>query len=303
MEEAGLRIEDIPVIISATQVMLRLIVLAQLLGDLRQAPLVVSRPQSDSDRLAFLPDRDIRDGLLLARAQSRDIAMLLIEIIQPAGGLVRPRDQGLLLDTFPAGDVGLVQVKAMKPLAISVDHGRHRMIGVHASRIACHLREGRHPVRAHLLGHQEIRVDNIRLQLGVDQYPQRMRRPISIPNPIVRIERLAAIIMNLAIERAIITSILAQADRPLKTTVKRGIEYRLIRLRATLNRDLAQSDVPFVTRLLGSDVHIITRDLAIQVLLGLLLINERDAVAHAYRLHLRSKSQSDGRLLTFDRSL
>ena len=283
--------------------MLRLIVLAQLPGDLRQAPLVVSRPQSDSDRLAFLPDRDIRDGLLLARAQSRDIAMLLIEIIQPAGGLVRPRDQGLLLDTFPAGDVGLVQVKAMKPLAISVDHGRHRMIGVHASRIASHLREGRHPVRAHLLGHQEIRVDDIRFQLGVDQYPQRMRRPISIPNPIVRIERLAPIIMNLAIERAIITPILAQADRPLETTVKRGIEYRLIRLRATFNRDLAQSDVPFVTRLLGSDVHIITRDLAIQVLLGLLLINERDAVAHAYRLHLRSKSQSDGRLLTFDRSL
>ena len=229
--------------------------------------------------------------------------MLLIEIIQPAGGLVRPRDQGFLLDTFLAGDVSLFQLKATKTFAISVNDGRHRMIGVHASRIACHLREGRHPVRAHLLGHQEIRVDNIRLQLGVDQYPQRMRSPIGIPNPIVRIERLTTIIMNLAIERAIITPILAQADRPLETTVKRGIEYRLIRLRATFNRDLAQSDVPFVTRLLGSDVHIITRDLAIQVLLGLLLINERDAVAHANCLYLWGKSQSDCRLLTFDRSL
>ena len=68
MEEAGLRIEDIPVIISATQVILRLIVIAQLLGDLRQAPLIVSRTQSNSDRLTFLPDRDIRNSLLLSRA-------------------------------------------------------------------------------------------------------------------------------------------------------------------------------------------------------------------------------------------
>ena len=207
-----------------------------------------------------------------------DVPMLFIEIVQPARGSRRPGDQGLLLDSFLAGDIGFIQIKSSQPFPVTIYHGGDRMVRVHAPRISRHLGESGHPVRAHLLRHQQERVDDVVLPVRVYQDSQRVRGTISIPDPVVGIERPPAILMYLPIKRAIIATILTQADRALITTIQRGIKYRLLILRTSLHLDFAQRLVPGATSHFRGHIHVVSGDLPLQVLLSLLSADKGDTV-------------------------
>ena len=144
--------------------------------------------------------------------------MLLVEIIYPSCWLAAPWSKSLLLYTLSAilkSTVGIHTQSFIK----GIGHHSHSMVGVHPSRITCHLRECGHPLGSHLFCHKQIRGNDVLLCFGKDQSTQRMCCPIGIPYPVVGIEGHAIIEVNFSIESAKIPSVLTQTNRSLKGTI------------------------------------------------------------------------------------
>ena len=146
-------------------------------------------------------------------------------------------------------------------------------------------------------------MNDVILLLIIYQEAQRMSRPVGIPDPIVGIEGTTAIFMHLSIESTVIVSILTQANRTLVATIEGGVEDCLVILRTALHLDLAQRLVPGAASTLRHDIHVISRDLTLQVLLRLFSTDQRYTIAHANLLHTVAVCQSNRHVLTLDRTL
>ena len=145
--------------------------------------------------------------------------MFLIKFIQPSGRSRRPGDQRFLFDTLTGCFICFFKIETTNTFPPSIDNSGNGMVGVHTAGVTGHFRECRHPVRPHLLGHQEIGVDNIGLTFFIDQDTKRMGSTIGIPNPVVGIERMATVFMYLAIKSTIVFTVFAQIHRTFITTV------------------------------------------------------------------------------------
>ena len=299
VEEARIQVEDIAIVVGTLQVMLGFIVLAQFFRDLREAPLVVRCPQRYGNRLALFPLRNIRHGFLFARTQSGDIAMLLVEIIEPSGRLRRPRNQGLFFNTRLANIVSLRQVEGAQALTVSINDGCNPVVAIHAARIAGNLREGRHPARSHLLGHEDEGIEDISFLLLLDQDAQRVCCPVGIPQPVVGIEGATAVFVYLPVESTVIASVFAQADRTFVGAIKRSIKYRTLVLGTAFDSYLPESLVPNRPSGLGDGGDAIVFDFARQILLCLRLVNQRDAITDAYLPYSADIAQDNGGILAF----
>ena len=64
-----------------------------------------------------------------------------------------------------------------------------------------------------------------------------MSRPVSIPNPVVGIKRMATVVVYLSVESAVILSVFAQVDRAFIATVQRGIKDSLVVLCSSRHLD------------------------------------------------------------------
>ena len=114
VEEAGFGIPHRQIVISLRAVFPCILVSPYETGNAREAPLVVGGAQRDSHRLPFLEARDIGVGLLLAFAQGWDIAMFLVEAVNPSCGLSAPGGQRLLLDeAVTTGDILIVGINGI----------------------------------------------------------------------------------------------------------------------------------------------------------------------------------------------
>ena len=105
---------------------------------------------------------------------------------------------------------------------------------------------------------------------------------IGIPNPVVGIEGLAIILVNLTIEGREVLAVLAQTNGALEGTIVRGVENRLLILGSTLYHYITEGLVPLLTSI-GSHLSQIkgTTLLASQILLCLFFTNQRDTIAEA----------------------
>ena len=123
------------------------------------------------------------------------------------------------------------------------------MIRVHTTRVTCNLRKSRHPHISHLFRHAQIRVNHILFCSFINQKTQRMGSTVSIPNPIVCVERLTIIFVYLSVECTEITTAFADTNRTFEYTVKRCIKNLFICLTATFYLNIAQCFIPDLTSL------------------------------------------------------
>lgn len=132
MEESGLFIVEIPVVIRTFQIVFGFFLLVQSLGDTGETPLVVAGSQSDSDRLALLERMYVRVVFRFIHTEGGDITVFTVEIVQPAGRCSRPRGERLFFNPFPASFVGFCRVY-FQPFCQCVGYRGNGMIGVHAT--------------------------------------------------------------------------------------------------------------------------------------------------------------------------
>ena len=153
------------------------------------------------------------------------------------------------------------------------------MVRVHPAGVAGHLRKGRGPVVAGLLRHPDEGSEDVLLQGRVHHHAQRMGGAVGVPDPIVRVERRAAVLMDLVVEGAPVAAVLAQAHRTLEGPVVGGIEHGFLRLAPAADFQAAEGLVPDLAAFGGHFLHIIRVDFPVQVRRSLLLADKGDAVA------------------------
>ena len=165
----------------------------------RQTPLVVRGTQGNSHRLPLFPRVYFRHGFFLAGIESRNISFLHIEAVQPPGSSGRPRCQRFPLHTVFSIRVRFPQIEIPDTLTPCIGHDRHTMITIHPARISRNLRKIRKAVTSVRLCHSQKRTNHIRMLRGIKQNTQRMCRTVTVPNPVVRIICVPAIIMHLVV--------------------------------------------------------------------------------------------------------
>ena len=250
------------------------------LRELRDAPVVVGRAERDRDGLPVLKGMHQRLGLLLVGPERREVTVLVVEIIQRALRAVAPRQQrgfeGILAQPF----VGFLHIEIPHALEPRIREPARRVIAIHAGVVAPEHGERRHPAR--LLIHADVGLKSGRLPFGIEQQMQRLKRAERVPDPVVHIER-ARILVNLVIERAVVTSVLGDVDHALVGAIERGVEHAALRLRAALDLDLAEHFVPTILRGALDLVEAPCGNFLLQIRLRLLDADERDAVAELQR--------------------
>ena len=204
-----------------------------------QAPLVVRGTQGNSHRLPLFPRVYFRHGFLLAGTESRNISFLHVETVQPPGSSGRPRCQRFLLQAVFSIRVRFPQIEIPDTLTPCIGHDRHTVVTIHSARISRDFREIRKAVPPVRLRHPQKRTEHIRMLRGIEQDAQRMRRTVTVPNPVIRIICVPAIIMYFVVIDAEITSVLAYADRTLQTTVQRRVKHMTVVLRTSRNPNLS----------------------------------------------------------------
>ena len=243
MEESGFFIVEIPVVIRTFQIVFGFFFLVQSLGDTGETPLVVAGSQSDSDRLALLERMYVRVVFRFIYTESGDITVFTVEIVQPAGRCSRPRGERLFFNPFPASLVGFCRVY-FQPFGQCVGYRGNGMIGVHATCVTCYFGESRHPHIAHLFRHAQVGCDDVFFLLLVDQCAERMCGTVSVPNPVVGVERSTVVFVYLSIEGAEVTAVFAHADGTFEGTVERRVEYGFVIFRSSFYLDTSQRFVP-----------------------------------------------------------
>ena len=299
MEKRSLRIEQVPVVIRTVQIMFRLMLQTQRGSHARQTPLVVRGTQGNSHRLPLFPRIYFRHGFFLAGIESRNISFLHVEAVQPPGSCGRPRCQRFLLHAVFSIRVRFPQIEIPDTLTPCIGHDRHTMITIHPARISRNLREIRKAVTSVRLCHSQKRTNHIRMLRGVEQNTQRMCRTVTVPNPVIRIICVPAIIMYLVVIDAEITSVLAYADRTLQTTVQRRIKHMTVVLRTSRNPNLSQLFIPYTTAFFGHRLQLKSRYFPLQVLLGLLHTDIRYAITDVQRRQSRTPGQCHTNVVSF----
>ena len=198
-----------------------------------------------------------------------------------------PRGQGLLQQRLPADFKGplLVHVQALDD---GVGESRHCMVRVHPAGIAGHFREGGSPVVPGLLRHPDEGGEDVLLQGRGHHHAQRVRGAVGVPDPVVRVERRAAVLMDLVVEGAPVAAVLAQAHRALEGTVVGGVEHGLFRLVPAADFQAAEGLVPGLAAFGGHFLHVERVDFPTQVRRRLLLADEGDAVADMDLRHVEN---------------
>ena len=120
-----------------------------------------------------------------------------------------------------------------------------------------------------------------------------MSGTISVPNPIVGIERLAAVFVHLTVESREILPVFTQADRTLESAIISRIEHSLLVVRSAFDKDIAQRLVPFLATCLNDFCEVESCALlTFEVLLCLLLTDERNAITETDLLCACGKAES-----------
>ena len=110
-----------------------------------------------------------------------------------------------------------------------------------------------------------------------------MGSTVSIPNPIVCVERLTIIFVYLSVECTEITTAFADTNRTFEYTVKRCIKNLFICLATTFYLNITQCFIPDLTSLFCQSLQIIIRQFTLQVFLGLFFAYKRNTIAQIYR--------------------
>ena len=169
MEEARIVVEELAVVVGATQIVGALHVVAGELRQLRQAPIVVGSSEADGDTLALLPQRHLGDGLLLTDIQPREVAFAIHELRELALRTARPGQVRLLGKGLLRGLISGAEVEAREALSIGISEGGDGVRAVHAVRIARDFGERRQPSLGALLGHTEVAREHLLLLHRVEE--------------------------------------------------------------------------------------------------------------------------------------
>src|ERR1035438_5745664 len=102
---------------------------------------------------------------------------------------------------------------------------------------------------------------------------QWFQRAISVPKPVVHIER-ARILMHFVIESAVVLPVLADVHHTLITAVKRGVENPFLFRRATFHLNLAEHFIPTSFGAACDLVELPSWNLFLQIFLRLLNADE-----------------------------
>ena len=278
MEETRLWVPDITIVVAELEILSRVIHLAHIFCNPRQAPLVVRSAQSNCDRLSLLEAIHGWNVLFLSYTKSREVAIILVELVETTCWGTAPRHKSLFLDASTAVLEASFGIH-FEPFPECICHHRYAVITVHPSCITRHLRESRHPHRAHLLGHTQVALDDILFFLRLNQGSERMSGTISVPNPVVCVERLAAIFVHFTVESREVSPVFTEANGSFEGSIIRGIKDNLLVVGAALNKDIAQRLVPFLATILDDFGHIELLTLfPTEVLLGLILAYEGNAI-------------------------
>ena len=169
VEEARIVVEELAVVVGATQIVRTLHVVAGELRQLRQAPIVVGSSKADGDTLTLLPQRHLGDGLLLPDIQTREVAFAIHEFGELALRTARPGQVRLLGKGLLRGLISGAEVEARETLSIGISEGSDGVRAVHAVRITRDFGEGRQPSLGALLGHTEVAREHLLLLHGVEE--------------------------------------------------------------------------------------------------------------------------------------
>ena len=148
----------------------------------------------------------------------------MVKFVNVIGWSCRPRHQRFFLNSLATGFIRADSVY-FQALDHRIGHRSDAMVGVHTSGISCYFRESRHPSVAHLVCHVKKRIEYGFFLWLINKYAQGMYGTVSVPNPVISIERSPFVGMHLAIERTVIIAVLAQAYRTFKRAVHRSVEY------------------------------------------------------------------------------
>ena len=143
VEEARIVVEELTVVVGATQIVGTLHVVAGELRQLRQTPVVVGCSETDGDTLALLPQRHLGDGLLLPDIQTREVAFLIHKLREYPLGATCPGQVRLLRHRLLRCLVSSAEIEAREALSIGISEGGDGVRAVHAVRVARDFGEGR----------------------------------------------------------------------------------------------------------------------------------------------------------------
>ena len=256
MKELCFRMKDLLVVEAPVHKITVFIFLTQSIGNLCQAPFVIHSSQSYRYRLTSFERMYFGHRFFFTGCQRREITLLHEKLIQFAFLFSRPGSQCLFSNCTLTRPIGFLQIKSTNSLCIAIRYYRNTMIGIHSTHITYYLRESRHPIILHLLRHTDIRIDHVALFFRFNDGTQRVCCPVSIPQPIVRIERNPLVIVYFPIESAVIPDIFGHTNHPLIETVERSIENSFIFFRTALYFNLSQGFIPYLTSFFRHSIQI-----------------------------------------------
>ena len=279
VEETCLLVEEFAVVETALHKEVMLLLFAQLLGQLRDAPIVVRCRQRNGYRLTLLKASDTLYRLLLAGVQCGEPTILMIEVIEFGLRAAQPRYHSLgHYRVAYALECALnIEIDA---LAQCVSEDCSSVVTVHTVSISEDRRECRHPAR--LAIHSHKRVQFLALVVGVEDYLQGVQCVIGIPRPIVSPVGLTLVVVYLLVEATEVTALLRDVNHTLVATVQRCVECCALILRAALYANLAQSLVPRLASGLGNGIDVVLCNLVEHMALCLLRVDVRHAVTGLY---------------------
>ena len=169
VEEARIVVEELAVVVGATQIVSTLHVVAGELRQLREAPIVIGSSQADGDTLTLLPQCHLGDGLLLPDIQPWEVAFLIHKLREYPLGATCPGQVRLLGKGLLRGLISGAEVEARETLSIGISEGGDGVRAVHAVRIARDFGEGRQPSLGALLSHTEVAREHLLLLHRIEE--------------------------------------------------------------------------------------------------------------------------------------
>ena len=279
MEEQCLRIEKEGIILRPFPEIFRIFLISSRFRKFGQSPAIVCRTKADRHRLAVLPT-DIGIRLYFPVTEGGDISVFPIETVNLSGRIPGPWNQRLLSQRLLSGLESRLRID-LEPLCHGVGESRDTVVAVHPPGIPGHFRERRHPSGSHLVRHPQERSEYILFQRLVHKGPERMGRPVGIPDPVIGIERSASVLMDLIVIGAPVTAVLAEAYGPLESPVV-GCVKNSLSIFVTLYPDPPEVFVPDPSSFGCQSIHVIAGNLPPEIRPGLSDVDERDSVTEPY---------------------
>ncbi len=187
--EADALVENVLVVVGPLQEILVIVLLAERLGPLGHAPVVVSGFQRNRHRLAPLERIDLFDRLLLALLQRREEPLLQIHAVQRGLRHVPPRQKGVfhlhLLECF----VSLGHVEIAVAFHVGVQGHRDDVMAAEPAV------DGLHPARSFVESHEGTH--EVDLFLGVQEQVQRLQGAVIAPHGGAGADRIKAVAVGL----------------------------------------------------------------------------------------------------------